>query len=150
MISMRFDDIVALGVFLLIALLATMAFGIGSARRHRTARQRLDVLGDALQRPDLDAETRRNILRVVTDEHEASRLQFLRRPAFWRGATFAVGWMMFLFCGGMSLAAGMDLIDDSVTDQAIPAALLGLGLLTLPVALREVHRSNSGGKVPSR
>lgn len=52
-------------------------------RRDALLKQRLDLLGESLKNPQLDAQTRSQILSVLAKEHEPGRRHFLKNPAFW-------------------------------------------------------------------
>ena len=98
---MRSDDIAVVGV--LMAVFGSTLALVGPFLKRRAARQkqRLDILEESLKHPNLDAQTRDEILRVLTREHEAPGLSFLGKSAFWQKLVFGGGWLAFVFCGGM-------------------------------------------------
>lgn len=135
---MRSDDIAAIGV-LVVVLSSTVALvGPWLKRRSRLQQQRLDILQESLQHPTLDAETRRQILRVVAREHEASALSFLGRASFWQKLVFGGGWLAFVFCGGMALLSWSGLIRRHIADEAVVCSLVGLAIASVPIAMREL------------
>jgi len=112
-----------------------IAMGASGGRQHSERQKRLDILEKALERPDLDAALRREILGVLAREHEPQH-----RPAAWRSVSFGVGWLLFVMCGGV-LALDFVGVVRNIDERTVgPLALLGLGLLSLPVALREMTR----------
>ena len=107
--------------------------------RHNHEAQRLDVLEKALARPDLDAETRRELLTTLSRERERRAFAFLRRGSFWRMACFAVGWATVLIFGGIALLTVMGATHAPYESTLIPC-VFGVALMTLPTAIREFAR----------
>jgi len=116
---------------------------ISSFSRHRAARrgQRLTMLQQALEYPQLDPQTRNQILRVLTEEQRGG-LRFLFTVAFWERLLFAVGWLMFLLFGGRWIGAQLDVFSRYQMDMCLVFGLLGLALMSLPIAMREFVRGS--------
>jgi len=108
-------------------------------RRFETRKKRLEVLDKALDRADLDGETRRQLLRSLTEEQTDDKPFFLQ-GGFWQRAAFGVGWMAFLLCGGLLMLGFLDVIYMPNAEFVAPLALIGLGLMSLPIALRDFGR----------
>jgi hypothetical protein len=116
-------------------------------RRFETRKQRLEVLDKALDRADLDPATRQELLRSLTDEQKGDRPFFLQ-PGFWQRTAFAVGWMAFLLCGGLLVLGYTGIIYMPNLEFVAPMALIGLGLMSLPVALRDFGRRSLADQRP--
>lgn len=114
-------------------------------RRFESRKKRLEVLEKVLDRADLDAETRQELLRSLADD-EAGEKPFFLQPTFWQKAAFGVGWMSFLLCGGLLLLGTAGIIYLPDAEFVAPMALIGLGLMTLPVALRDFGRRSLAGQ----
>jgi hypothetical protein len=131
-------DLAAIG--LMIAAMGTTIAILVSWLRRRDARakQRLDLLDKSLENPQLDAQTRNLILSVLANEHESSRLHFLKNTAFWQRLVFAGGWLAFVFCGGMALLSWSGVVYLRIADEALVYSLMGLAVMSLPIAMREL------------
>lgn len=108
------------------------------SRRDARVKQRLDLLGESLKNPQLEAQVSRQILLVLAKEHQSSRLHFLKSPVFWQRLVFGGGWLMFVFCGGMAALSWGGLVDHGIAREALVYALLGLAVASLPFAMREI------------
>ena len=136
--GMRTDDLAAIGL-MIAAIGATIAILVPWLRRRDArAKQRLDLLGESLKNPQLNAHTRSQILSVLAKEHESSRLHFLKNTAFWQRLMFGGGWLAFVFCGGMALLAWTDLVPRQIANEALVYSLMGLAAMSLPLAMREL------------
>jgi hypothetical protein len=140
---MSWDEIAAFAVFVLLvgAVLAAVLSVVG--RRDARIRQRLTLLQQALEHPQLDAATRSQILSVLAKEHETSKLQFLKSANFWHRFVFGGGWLVFVFFGGIALLAMSNILPQQTAQLAIAWSLCGFAVLTLPLALRELLRRKS-------
>lgn len=140
---MYWDDIAAFAVFVLLvsAVLAVVLSVVG--RRDARVRQRLTLLQQALEHPQLDAATRSQILSVLAKEHDASKLRFLTSANFWHRIIFGGGWLVFVFFGGIALLAMNNVLPQGMAQLAIVWSLCGFAVLTLPPALRELLRRKS-------
>lgn len=117
----------------LVSVFASRAGRQAGAPESEQAR-RLRLLEQALERPDLDADTRNMILRVLGSE---ARRGAFGRAETWARVSFGVGWIMFLIAGGFLLLNMLDIIRRIDDDLVFGLALLGLALLTMPLGLRE-------------
>jgi len=131
---MRPDDFAAIGVFVVVAVGVVSILG----RRHARVKQRLTMLQQALEHPQLDAQTRSQILAVLSNEHESSKLGFLVSKAFWHRVIFGSAWLLFIFCGGLSVLAWFRIIPQHLAQFPMVLALIGLAVMTLPFSLREL------------
>jgi len=133
---MRGDDVA------LIAFLASGIAIVGSlaGRKRKVEERRLKIVEEALRRPELDEATRRNLLEAVaTRGRGGKRLAMLTTTRFWLTASFAVGWFLFVVCGGGFLLSTIDVLPLPRSGLAM-GALTGLALLTLPRALVELRQ----------
>ena len=101
------------------------------------ANRRLEVLEKALEHPQLDAETRTQLLATIVEQQTRSPLGFLSRPSFWLSACFVVGWLLVIFNGAVLLLLRLNVLSISYLDPSLLMVAVGLALLTLPVAFRE-------------
>ncbi|MCK5944104.1 MAG: hypothetical protein KAI24_19115, partial [Planctomycetes bacterium] len=76
---------------------------------------------------------------LAREQRDEPRPFFTNRD-WWRRASFGVGWVLFLLFGGLQLLAVTGIVFVPVYPFTAPLALLGLGLMTLPVALRDLGR----------
>ena len=106
-----------------------------SARRARYAK-RLDVLGKALDHPEMDAATRSQVVALLAREHVGRPLGFLTRASFWLSASFIVGWLILIVFGLEALLVRVELLSMSIEVPLVMTAV-GLALVTLPIATRE-------------
>jgi len=106
-------------------------------RRDARAKQRLDLLAASIERPEIDAQVRSQVLRTLAMEHESvGLLHRLMSSSFWVNLTFGLGWLLFV--GALGCALLMWLSDDSDAENALYFAVGGLAILSLPIALREL------------
>ncbi len=133
---MQDEEIAALAI--IGGLTVSVVITITTARQ-KVRSQRLKVLETALNRQDLDETTRREILRVLTQEHSATWLAPLLRPDLWQKLSFGFGWFLFLISGGVGIAGLLDVMHVPA-EAVVPMMLLGLALMTLPLGLRELMR----------
>lgn len=115
---------------------------VASFSRHLESRksQRYAMLQQALSHPQLDAETRNQILRVLAKEHSGGWVRFLFTIAFWERLIFAAGWLMLLLFGGRWAGAQMGFFSYFQMDFMLIMALLGLAMMSLPIAMHEFIR----------
>lgn len=109
-------------------------------RRSARKTQRLTMLQQALEHPQLDASTRNQILAALSKEHRFRPLRFLFRLDFWERVVFAGGWLTFLVFGGVSAGVGLGLVHSRYLDFFLFWTLLGLAMMTLPMAVHEFSR----------
>ena len=134
-----------------------IAFFVLLATRHKRhadfRTRRLDLLAEALRDPNLDAGTRSELLRALAREHGGFWgwvWQRLQQPMLWRVLWFGGGWMTMLL-GGTALATyamRMGMVRSYDLPAIVMLTALGFGMVTLPLALRELLRL--GGTQPSR
>ena len=106
-------------------------------RRDARAKQRLDLLAASIERPEIDAQVRSQVLRTLAMEHESvGPLHRLMSSSFWVNLTFGLGWLLFV--GALGCALLLLLSDDSDAYNALFFAVGGLAILSLPIALREL------------
>jgi hypothetical protein len=131
-------------------------FAMLSARHKRRVEfrtRRLDLLAEALRDPNLDAGTRSELLRALAREHGGISAWFwqrLQQPMLWRVLWFGGGWMTMLL-GGTALltyAMRMGMVRSYDLPGIVMLTALGFGMVTLPLALRELLRRD--GTLPSR
>ena len=131
-------------------------FVLLSTRQKRRAdyrTRRLDLMAEALRDPNLDAGTRSELLRALAREQggfPAWLWQRLQQPMLWRVLWFGGGWMTMLL-GGTALltyAMRMGIVRSMDLPAVVMLTAIGFGMVTLPLALRELLRRD--GTVPSR
>lgn len=129
-------------ILLLCGVVVGLILLVGSLSRAGVSRksQRLSMLQQALEHPQLDAQTRAEILRVLTREHSGGGLRFLLSAAFWERLLFAVGWLTFLLFGGRWVGAQLGVFSRYQMDTCMVFGLLGLALMSLPIAMHEFVR----------
>lgn len=133
-----FDDFATIGL-VIAALGIIIAIVVPwSIRRDARAKQRLDLLGESLKNPQLDAQTRSQILSVLAKEHESGRLHFLKNPVFWQRLVFGGGWLAFVFFGGMALLSWIGVVSHQFLSESMVYSFMGLVMMSLPVAMREL------------
>lgn len=107
--------------------------------------RRFELLAEALRDPQLDPGTRAELLRALA-RGERGVLgwiwQRLQNPMLWRVLWFGSGWLTMLLSGaalGMH-AVGLLLLRSQEVPPVVMAAVLGFGMVTMPLALRELLR----------
>ena len=128
---------------------------VSKGDKHRVAfrTRRLDLLAEGLRNPNLDAGTRAELLRALAREHGGFSgwvWQRLQQPMLWRVLWFGGGWMTMLM-GGTALATyamRMGMVSSYDVPAIVMLTALGFGMVTLPLALREMLRRD--GTQPSR
>jgi len=135
----------AAGIWFLVLIFGLPALGgLGSLllrrgqHRHELRLLRLQALQEALRHPQLDEETRRQILAVLGREQSGVTMAMLLQGVY---ITFlCIAWLMF-FAGGVCWILS-EIQDWGWRDQepAMAATIIGFALLTLPVAVRELLR----------
>lgn len=119
-------------------------WGTARRRRHELALRRLDVLKEALRHPQLDDETRREVVRVLGTEH-----RWLSWPQLVRGGYvlfLAASWLMLVGGGGGWIYNEAFGSSWRQVEPFVVMTVLGFGLLSLPFALRELL---GRGKLPA-
>lgn len=139
---MRTDEIAAVGALLVVTGGLIAIFAPLLARRAARAKQRLDLLQQSLQHPQLDPATRNQILLVLANEHEANKWRWLTSRSFWQRVIFGGGWLLFVFFGGVAALAMSNFLPKFIMQSAFMLCLLGLALMTLPYGLGELARRN--------
>ena len=142
---MRPDDFAAIAV-LFVVLACTVAIAAPwLSRRNARVKQRLDLLQQALEHPQLDAQTRRQILAVLANEHQSSKLGALLSGVFWQRLVFGGAWLMFVFCGCVAFFSWSGIVPQHIGSEALVFSLMGLAVASLPFAMREL--SSRQGRV---
>ena len=142
MLAMRDEEaFVMFSVFLLIGAATWMG------HRAKLKHKRLQVIEKALESPMLDDLTRRSLLDALGAEDRNSsawtralgqHLTFLGRNLL-----FLVGWMT-MFVGAAFWLVNTTIDDDRYSAQGgMIATIVGFGLVTLPMALRELDRRHA-------
>ena len=133
-----FDDlVVALCILWGLVGVVVAVFVPWLKRRDARAKQRLDLLAASIERPEIDAQVRSQVLRTLAMEHESSGpLHRLMSSSFWMNLMFGLGWLLFV--GALGCALLMWLSEDSDAEYALFFAVGGLAILSLPIALREL------------
>lgn len=134
---MTYDDLAAIGVLLAVLGSTIAIVGPWLSRRNARAKQRLDLLEESLQHPQLDPETRNQILSVLTKEHDA-KFGLLANGALWRRMIFGGGWLVFVVCSGMAVLSWSGMVHRQIANGALAGALVGLAVSSLPFAMREM------------
>lgn len=132
-----------MGVGLLITVLSLLAGW--RKRAMELSAQRFDLLAEALRDPTLDAATRAELLRSLA---RSQRGVFgwlwdqVQKPVVWRVLWFGSGWLTMLLAGAaLGLhAAGIARLRSYDLQPVIMITVLGFGMVTLPLALRELLR----------
>ena len=106
-------------------------------RSRSGAARRLAVLEKALEHPELDAETRAQLVATMVEHQTRRPLGFLFRSSFWLSACFVVGWLLMIVNGVGALLIKLELLHAFKLDALLVMGVAGLALATLPVALRE-------------
>ena len=106
-------------------------------RSRSGAARRLEVLEKALEHPELDAETRAQLVATMVEHQTRRPLGFLFRSSFWLSACFVVGWLLMIVNGVGALLIELELLQSFKLDALLVMGVAGLALATLPVALRE-------------
>lgn len=110
----------------IVGILALLAFGIvTSVQRSRERNRRLELLEAALRNPSLSTETQRQLIQSLKPQ-----------PARW---PFVVGWL------GAAAGIGMLCMDLRGFELwvAVNVTAISFGLVTLPLALRELEARRS-------
>jgi hypothetical protein len=141
---MRANEIVAVAALLgcVVALVALARFVAWLVRRRgERESRRLDLLAAALQDPTLDPATRAELLRAIARGEQGLlgwMWQRLQQPALWRALWSGTAWMGFVISGAaLALGVGGVLGRWNADAVALSAAFF-FGMLTLPLALREL------------
>jgi hypothetical protein len=140
--------LVVLGIIIAaLCMLSAMGKQASSSRRHRQElrTRRLELLADALREPGLDAATRADILRALANERHGFGgwlWRQLQRPMLWKALWFGTGWMTMLIAGAAVVAqlAGAEVVHRWDMPALVLTAVSGFGMVTLPLALRELLR----------
>lgn len=106
-------------------------------RSRSGATRRLEVLERALEHPELDAETRAQLVATMVEHQTRRPLGFLFRSSFWLSACFVVGWLLMIVNGVGVLLTELELLHAFKLDALLVMGVAGLALATLPIALRE-------------
>lgn len=130
---MQFYSLIALVV---LGGLVMSGLGAWINNRHKERMERLSLLAKALDRQDLDATTRRDLLSVLRDDHGAG---FLARPDWWSRVAFGAGWVTLLISGGMALLHYLGVVWTGY-EVTLPLCLVAIAVMTVPSALAELVR----------
>ncbi|MBK8097425.1 MAG: hypothetical protein IPK26_09975 [Planctomycetes bacterium] len=122
------------------------ALMVRMTNRHNLREERLKVLQKALEAPALDESTRRQVLEVLSLEERRAADFWGNLAVFFRcwvpRVSVAIGWILLVFCGGMWTV--LRLTDNHRGDFSLVAfAMIGLVLVSLPMALREFDRRST-------
>lgn len=134
---------VLFGVWLFFAIVRFLS---GNTQHRRDLRmRRLELLAESLRDPNLDAATRNEVVRALANgplDAFGWIWKQLRRPMLWKVLWFGSGWMLMLLCGAAVTLDWLGALRLGGPDR--PAftmmAVLGFGIVTLPLALRELLR----------
>jgi len=135
-------------IFTIVGVLAVVLL-IWLNHRNAMAKKRLDLLSQSLDHPDLDAATRQKILDVLTKEQGMGLLGWLFNKELWLRLIGGVGWLTFVIAGGLFLLMAAGIIRGQEKEHFLVTALIGLAVVSLPVAVREMaasrERNSSAG-----
>ena len=106
-------------------------------RSRSGAARRLEVLERALEHPELDAETRAQLVATMVEHQTRRPLGFLFRSSFWLSACFVVGWLLMIVNGVGALLIELELLRSFKLEGPLMLGAVGVALVTLPIALRE-------------
>jgi hypothetical protein len=114
----------------------------GQSRRLRV--RRFEVLAESLRDPTLDPTTRAELLRAIARDHRGAAgwlAQRLQSPALWRTLWFGAGWFGLLINGAL-LVMALTRVSPWYRhlEPIVMALVCSFGMLTLPLALRELTR----------
>ncbi|MBL8729530.1 MAG: hypothetical protein JNM25_13940 [Planctomycetes bacterium] len=139
---------------LLLICLASFAVMVGAIlvavargqRRRASAfdQRRLDLLEQALRHPALDEGTRAELLKVLAarpggrPDHRPEAAT-AGRGDWWHLLWFGPGWILFVLGGCMLGARALSLAPGADLETFLPMTITGFAMLTLPLALRELH-----------
>ncbi len=142
MFAMRDEE-----AFMMFVVMASSVGIVAMLLRHKHRTERLRTIQKAIDAGNIDETTRRSILEALaTDARNAQAMWRSSAQAVVRGARnlmFLVGWLTFTI-GGVVLL-GMLLFGASRYDVqgATIATAIGFGLVSLPMALRELESRRS-------
>lgn len=142
MFAMRDEE-----AFVMVVLMASAVAIVLILQRARVRAERMRTIQKAIESGNLDEVTRRTLVEALADDARHQRelwnsvFQSITRGG--RNIVFVGGWLT-LTIGGVILL-GMWMTDASRFDiqGAIIAVAIGFGLVTLPLALRELHARRS-------
>lgn len=129
--------------FVMFSFLVLTGFAVWGTLRHLNRRERFRTIQRAIESDSLDESTRRALVDALAEEARISQ-QFWRQAGIQglrllRQLFAIVGWLTFVISsvvlGGM-LALGAHRFD---LQAAIVAVGIGLAMVTLPLALREIE-----------
>lgn len=129
---------------LLACAISSIIFVVHAQKGATSLRQRrLDALLEALRDPGLDPATKADLLRALANDHLGLLgwvRQKLANPVVWRVLWVSAGWMMLVIAGAALLghALGVALLREQELPPVIGIAAFGFGMVTLPLAWREV------------
>lgn len=126
------------------AFIGLMAWLAARTKPMEVRKKRLDVLDKALQHPQLDAETRSQILRVLAEEQRREATTWLQRLTRYaplgRTLWYSVGWILFVIGGCMSVLVAIEIAPRSMVPTCASMTMVGFAMLSLPLALGELTR----------
>ncbi|MBL9076956.1 MAG: hypothetical protein JNL08_05600 [Planctomycetes bacterium] len=135
-----------IGLFLAFAVLIVLVGIVALLTSARASAQRLqlrrfELLQKALEHPQLDAATRSEILRVLAGEQRSAPLsaRLGALAPLGRTAWFGIGWLLFVFGVGAAVLRWLEVFSVPTLSDSIPMALVGFGMLTLPLAIGELQ-----------
>lgn len=107
-------------------------------------KKRLDVLDKALAHPQLDVDTRNQILRVLVEEQRREGATWTQRLTrlvpLGRMLWYSAGWILFVIGGCMSVLMAIELVPRSELPTCASLTIAGFAMLSLPLALGELMR----------
>lgn len=128
----------------LVVIFCFVSVMVASQNRARERREKLRIIEEAIRSGNLDAATQQEFVAELTGrrpEVRPSESPAASPRSAWARLAFGIGWLC-LFVGLALLA-----IDDRDALYAgIVVAVIGFGLVTLPLALRELDRDPTGSR----
>ena len=129
-------------LFMLI-LFGAISFWTWIAHRAKLRQKRLDVIQKAIENGNLDDATRREVLDALAREGRTGSewsSELGRQLAFLaRNLVFVAGWLCMFIGAGCWIAGEIFGWYRNDIEPAVIATFVGLGLVTVPIALRELE-----------
>jgi hypothetical protein len=131
------------GVLIMMVLFGAISFWVWISHRAGLRKQRLEVIQKAIESGNLDDATRREVLDALgrdgrTGSEWSSELG--RQLAFLaRNLVFVAGWLTMFIGAGCWIAGGIFGWYRTDIQTAVIATFVGLALVTVPIALRELE-----------
>lgn len=139
MLAMRNEET----MLFLMALFGAITIWTWLAHHSKVKQKRLEVIQRAIESGNLDEATRRTILDALTGEgrqnSEWARALAQQLAFVARNLLFVLGWLTMFVGAGCWLAGEMFGWGRWDVQPAVIATFVGLGLVTVPVAMRELE-----------